>query len=69
MTPFEYKLCGYRVNRTDTVKDLGIVLEIKLYFQHHVDYVFSQALKLLGFIRAITFFFLSIDSLFVLYCT
>jgi hypothetical protein len=32
--------------RTDFVKDLGVMLDSKLYFQH-VNYISSQALKLL----------------------
>jgi hypothetical protein len=28
---FEYKLCGSRINRKDTVKDLGVFLDSKLY--------------------------------------
>jgi hypothetical protein len=67
MISFEYKLYGSRANRRDTVKDLGIILDTKLYFHPHVDYIFSQALKLLGLIHAITFSFSSIDSFFMSY--
>jgi hypothetical protein len=42
-----YKLCDKCVTRTHSIKDLGILLDIKL-FHHHVDYVFSQSLKMLG---------------------
>jgi hypothetical protein len=69
MISFGYKLCGSRINHTDTLKDLGIILDTKLYFHPHVDYIFSQALHLLGLIRVIIFSFSSIDSLLMLYFT
>jgi hypothetical protein len=45
MIPFKYELCGFRVNCMDTVKDLGIIFDTELYFHHHMDYIFSQALS------------------------
>lgn len=66
MTPFEYKVCGCRINRTGIVKDPEIILDTKQYFHHHVDYVFSQVLKLLGLTFATTFSFSSTYSLLVL---
>lgn len=39
------------------------------YFQQHVDYIHSQALKLFGLIRAITISFSFINSLLMLYFT
>jgi hypothetical protein len=69
MIPFEYKLCGSHINHMDTIKDLGIILDPKLDFHAHVDYIFSQARKLLSLICATTFSFSSTDSLFMLYFT
>jgi hypothetical protein len=57
MITFEYKLCGSRINRTDTFKGLGIILNSKLYFHQHVDYILSQTFKLLSLICAVTFSF------------
>jgi hypothetical protein len=34
--PFVYKLCGSHINHMDTIKDLGIILDAKLYFHPHV---------------------------------
>jgi hypothetical protein len=65
---FKCKHCESRINRTDTIKDLGVFLDSKLYFNQHVDYIFSQASKLC-LIRAITFSFSSVDSLLLLYFT
>jgi hypothetical protein len=57
MIPFEYKLCGSHINRTDTIKDLGIILVTKHYFHPQVDYIFSQALKFFGHICVTIFSF------------
>jgi hypothetical protein len=53
--------------RAERVKGLGIVLDSKLYFRCHVDFVYSQALRTLGLIHCITYNFSSLDSLVVLY--
>jgi hypothetical protein len=52
-----------------SIKDLGVFTDSKLHFHNHVDYIFSQCIKLLGLVRAITFPFSSIGSLYMLYCT
>jgi hypothetical protein len=49
------------------IKDLGVMLDIKLYFHCHVDFVYSQALRTLGLINFITYNFSSLDSLVLLY--
>jgi hypothetical protein len=55
--------------RTHRVKELGVMLDSKLYFLRHFDYLHSQALKLLGLIRYITYSFSSPVSLKVLHVT
>jgi hypothetical protein len=64
---FDYFLGGLLIVRTDFVKDLGVMLNSKLHFHHHVDCLHSQALKLLGLICFITYNFSSLSSLNVLY--
>jgi hypothetical protein len=54
------------ITRSDCVKDLGVWLDNKLYFHHHVNYIFSVASKLLGLINLITYNFSSLDSLLLL---
>jgi hypothetical protein len=54
---------------TDCLKQLGVMLDRKLHFHRHVDYLHSQALKLLRLIRSITYNFSSLYSLKVLYIT
>jgi hypothetical protein len=52
--------------RAEYIKDLGVILDSKLYFHCHVDFVYSQALRTLGLIRFITYNFSSLGSLVVL---
>jgi hypothetical protein len=40
-----------------------------IYFHIHVDYVFSECIKLLGLIRSITYRFSCLECLYVLYFT
>jgi hypothetical protein len=56
MLPLEYKFCESRVSRGNTVKDLRIILDTKIYFHLHVDYIFSEAFTLLLLTRAVTVF-------------
>jgi hypothetical protein len=43
------------------------MLGSKMHFRHHVDNIYSHALKLLGVFRFITYAFSSPDSLKVIY--
>jgi hypothetical protein len=43
------------------------MLDSKLYFHYHVDFIYSQALRTLGLIRFITYNFSYLDTLVVLY--
>jgi hypothetical protein len=63
----EYKLGDSYITRTDCVKHVGYSIDPKLYFYSHVDYIFSQAIKLLDLIRNITFSFSTLHSLLTLY--
>jgi hypothetical protein len=66
---FNYNLCNNPVARSQCVKDLGVLLDCKLYFHQHINYIFSQSLKMLGLIRYITSSFSTLDSLLGLYST
>jgi hypothetical protein len=63
----KYKPRDSYITHTDCIKDLGVFIDSKLYFHCHVDYIFSQSIKLLGLIRNITFSFSTLDSLLILY--
>jgi hypothetical protein len=66
---FDYQLCESLITRTECIKDPGVQIDSKLHFHHHVDYIFSQAIRLLGLIRTETFSFSSLQSLLMLYYT
>jgi hypothetical protein len=59
---FNYFLGDLLIIGTDCVKHPGVMLHSKLHFHHHVDCLYSQALKLLGLILFITYDFSSLDS-------
>ena len=44
-------------------------MDSTLYFHHHVDYIFFQAVRLLYLIRSMTFILSSRQSLLMLHCT
>jgi hypothetical protein len=62
----KYKLGDSYITSTDCINVLGVFIDSKLYFHSHVDYIFSQSIKLLGFISNITFSFSTLDSLLIL---
>jgi hypothetical protein len=64
---FNYKLCNNLVARSQCVKDLGVLLDYKLYFHQHVHCILSQGLRMLGLIRYITSSFSTLESLLVSY--
>ncbi|PNF40690.1 hypothetical protein B7P43_G02183 [Cryptotermes secundus] len=66
---YEYQLCHAIITRTSSVKDLGVFFDSKLHFHTHVNYIFSECIKLSGLIRSITYRFSSLESLYVLYFT
>jgi hypothetical protein len=64
---YEYKLCHSSINRTDSMKDLGVFIDAKLHFHDHINYIFSQCIRLLGLVRNITFNFSSLECMLTLY--
>jgi hypothetical protein len=38
------------ITRTEYIKDLEVQIDSKLHFHNHVDYIFSQTIRLLGLI-------------------
>jgi hypothetical protein len=55
------------MTRTDSVKDLVVFLDTKLYFHNHIIFIFSHCIKLLGLVRSVTFDFLYLECIFILY--
>jgi hypothetical protein len=55
---FENKISKSPVYLTHTIKDLGTVFHLKLYFYHYMNKIFYCSLKLLSLNCVITFFFI-----------
>jgi hypothetical protein len=61
-----YYVSNVIILRSDCIKDLGVMLDSKLHFHRHIDFVHSQAFRTLGFIY-VTYNFSTSDCLVVLY--
>jgi hypothetical protein len=60
-------ICYYfQILHSNCIKDLGVMLNTKLYFHCHANFVHSHVLWTLGLKRYITYNFCSWDSLVVL---
>jgi hypothetical protein len=64
---FHSKLCHSSITHTDSIKDLDVFIDSKLHFHNHVDYIFSQCIKLLGLVQTITLPLFSLGSLYICY--
>lgn len=65
---FPYKINNQLLERTDKVRDLGILLDSKLLFDQHVDAITKKANQLLGFLLRLSKNFDRAKTLKVLYC-
>lgn len=66
---FDYSINQQSLQRTDRIRDLGVILDAKLLFDKHVDHITSKAMKTLGFIIRVTKNFKMAKSLKILYCS
>jgi hypothetical protein len=66
---YDYKLWQASITRSDSIKDMGVFVDAKLYFHNHVNHIFSHCIKLLGLVRSITFNFSSLECMLILYIT
>jgi hypothetical protein len=64
---FNYYVSNAIILRSDSINDLGVMLDSKLYFHRHVDFVHFQALRTLGLIRYVIYNFSSLNCLVILY--
>jgi hypothetical protein len=64
---FKYFAKDVLILRAECMKDLGVMVDSKLYFHCHVDFIYFQAPRTLGLIRFITYNSSSLDSLVVLH--
>ena len=66
---FDYCLGDSVVDRSNEVKDLGVLLDAKLTFNQHVSYITAKASRQLGLLIRLTRNFTSIQCLKSLYCS
>ncbi|XP_045494554.1 uncharacterized protein LOC123693467 [Colias croceus] len=64
---FEYSICNEKIPSTNTVRDLGVILDEKLTYNDHIDYVTNKAFANLGFVLRTAEPFDDIRCLKVLY--
>jgi hypothetical protein len=54
---YTYKLWEFSTTCTHTIKDLRVQIFSKINFHAHKDYIFSQSIRMLGFICTLTYSF------------
>lgn len=64
----DYKLNGTNLDRKQTIKDLGVLLDSELTFKCHISYIVSKASSRLGFIFRFAKNFKDIYCLKALFC-
>lgn len=66
---FNYHLGDTLVERVDHVKDLGVILDVKLTFKQHVSFITAKASRQLGLVIRMTRHFTDIHCLKTLFCS
>lgn len=66
---FNYNFHDTHINELESIRDLGVVLDIKLNFINHINEVINKANKMLGFIIRISKPFRNIKTMYSLYTT
>lgn len=64
---YNYAINNILLNRVNTVKDLGVLIDSKLSFSDHIDAITNKAFKSLGFIMRVTQPFSDLGCLKILY--
>ncbi|XP_055590035.1 uncharacterized protein LOC129742197 [Uranotaenia lowii] len=65
----DYFLSDHLIARVDHINDLGVVLDQKLYFKTHTNYIVDKASRCLGLIFRVTKDFRDVYCLKSLYCS
>ena len=66
---FPYNIGNIAVKNVSSLKDLGVVIDTKLNFKEHIDYISAKAVRVIGFIRKFTFNFKNCSVILYLYKT
>lgn len=64
---YTYKINNHTIEKVNSVRDLGVLLDHKLTFSTHIEYIINRAYKNLGFIMRVTAPFKSTSCLKILY--
>ena len=48
---YNYNIDKILINRNFEYKDLGVIFDVKLTFNSHIDYITSRAYSMIGFIK------------------
>jgi hypothetical protein len=64
---YNYQVAGTVLKSTHEIKDLGVILDEKLSYTNHIEYVSSRAFRTLGFISRNTKHFRDPSSLTILF--
>lgn len=64
---FPYTLCGRVVERVHSIADLGVIIDDKLSFNEHIDFITRKSYQLLGFIFRCGKYFTNQSSMLTLY--
>jgi hypothetical protein len=62
-------MCDSSLTHMDTINNLGAQIDSYLHFHTHVDYSFSQSVRMLGLLQNINYSFSTLESISILYLT
>jgi ribonucleases P/MRP protein subunit RPP40 len=65
---YNYEVGDDAVTRVFEIKDLGVIFDVKLDFNRHIEYVTSKAYSMLGFMKRICNEFRNVKALKSIYC-
>jgi hypothetical protein len=51
---FSYMLNSNILDRVDSINDLGVIMDSKMYFTGHIDVTVGKALAMLGFVKRLS---------------
>ena len=57
LTNFIYKIDDENIARVDEIKDLGIILDVKLQFKSHIEFIIARAKSILAWIKRFAYEF------------
>lgn len=65
---FNYMINGTNLEKATSIRDLGVIFDMKLSFNMHIDSKIAKAYAMLGFLKRICVEFTNVHTLRSLYC-